>query len=96
MTRTRYLTKNGDMDFKQKNSPSKTSKDYIPWYEYPNRKTASDKVVFGHWSTLGLIDYPNAYCLDTGCLWGGSLTAMSLDGEHEYISVDSPLYVSPF
>jgi len=55
-------------------------KGHLPWYDVPGRKTSENKIVFGHWSTLfGQTSHPNVYALDTGCLWGGRLTAMQLD-----------------
>jgi len=51
----------------------------MPWFEVPNRKTQDAKIIFGHWSTLGLLKKKNVVSLDTGCVWGGQLTAISLD-----------------
>lgn len=96
LTRTRFLNPDGSMDFKQKWSPSETPKEYIPWFEYPGRKTADTKIVFGHWSTLGSTSWPNIFPLDTGCLWGGKLTALRLNKHPMYLSVKAPLYVKPW
>jgi len=51
----------------------------LPWYEAPNRQTVQDRLIFGHWSALGLRLDSNVLALDTGCLWGGSLTAVRLE-----------------
>jgi bis(5'-nucleosyl)-tetraphosphatase (symmetrical) len=51
----------------------------LPWFEAPGRRSATARVIMGHWSTLGLIDRPDLLALDTGCVWGGALTAVSLD-----------------
>lgn len=91
LTRTRFLTANGEMDYDAKLSPAETSSELIPWFKYPDRKTAEDKVTFGHWSTLGLIEWPNIYPLDTGCLWGGALTARNLENPEEIFQV-KPFY----
>lgn len=96
LTRTRYLTANGDMDFKAKLNPEETDSSLIPWYMYPGRKTADIPVVFGHWSTLGIVNYPNVYSLDTGCLWGGSLTARSLTIPSKIFTEKSLEGVSPW
>ncbi len=95
-TRTRYLKADGEMDYGAKLSIEQTSPDLIPWYKFPGRKTKDVPVLFGHWSTLGLISYPNVYPLDTGCLWGGSLTARPLSSPEKTISIKAPLHVKPW
>jgi bis(5'-nucleosyl)-tetraphosphatase (symmetrical) len=50
-----------------------------PWFETPNRKTKSIPIVFGHWSTLGLLNHQGVIGIDTGCVWGGTLTAIDLN-----------------
>ena len=67
---------------------------YLPWFDVPGRKTEDVTVVFGHWSTLGLTMHPNLISLDTGCLWGGKLTAVCLEGR-SVIQVDCPQYQRP-
>lgn len=96
LTRTRFLTQSGEMDYDAKLSPAETSPQLIPWFKFPNRKTAQDKITFGHWSTLGLVEWPNIYPLDTGCLWGGALTARNLENPKEIFQVKAPLYAAPF
>ena len=49
---------------------------YMPWFEVPNRQTAEVMVAFGHWSTAGGLWRSNVVCLDTGCVWGRSLSAL--------------------
>lgn len=78
-TRLRYCTKKGDLALKEKGSPEKQNKKFIPWFEMPDRKTQNDTILFGHWSTLGLSNRNNTWSLDTGCLWGGQLTALRLE-----------------
>lgn len=95
LTRTRYLNPDGTMEFKSKLGPRDTDPNLIPWFEYPDRKTADVKIVFGHWSTLGPVDYPNVYPTDTGCLWGGQLSALKLSKKMKYTRVECPLYLSP-
>ena len=51
---------------------------YLPWFDMPNRASREATVVCGHWSALGLQIKDNLIALDTGCLWGGSLTAFAL------------------
>lgn len=67
----------------------------VPWYDDPARVPIEQNIVFGHWSTLGLFERDDLVCLDTGCVWGGSLTALNLDGSRERFSVDSPGYLRP-
>jgi len=53
----------------------------MPWFDVPNRESSDATIVFGHWSALGLQHRNNVYALDTGCLWGGHLTAMQLESK---------------
>ncbi len=85
-TRIRYLDKNGKLDIKENGAPGTQPKSLTPWYAIPERKTKKDKIIFGHWSTVHLgnennFKQYNVYPLDTGCLWGGELTAMRLQDE---------------
>jgi bis(5'-nucleosyl)-tetraphosphatase (symmetrical) len=76
LTRLRMCDPKGHMMLSVKSSPKGRSDGLIPWFDMPERGTADTTVVFGHWSTLGLMIRPNVICLDTGCIWGGHLTAM--------------------
>jgi len=89
LTRIRFRTNSGRLDFDEKLSPKYASKKLKPWFAAPNRKTADTRVVFGHWSTLGLMDKPGLLALDTGCAWGGALTAVRLDGPGVLIEIPS-------
>lgn len=86
-TRLRFCTSKGVMEFESKEGMGDAPKGYMPWFNVPNRKTQDAKVVFGHWSTLGLLKKKNVVGLDTGCVWGGQLTAMSLGKKPEFIQV---------
>lgn len=79
MTRMRYLDTSGALDFDIKCSPGKQPPGFQPWYKIDGRRKQSWRVFYGHWSTLGLHSENNAICLDTGCLWGGKLTAARID-----------------
>jgi bis(5'-nucleosyl)-tetraphosphatase (symmetrical) len=81
LTRIRYCTADGDLDFECKGPPGSQPAHLIPWYEVANRRSAAEKIIVGHWSTLGRLEKNNVFALDTGCVWGGQLTAMRLDGE---------------
>jgi bis(5'-nucleosyl)-tetraphosphatase (symmetrical) len=79
LTRMRMITKKGALNFSHNGSPWRARKNLQPWYLAENRATADTRVVFGHWSQLGLIVLPNLISLDTGCVWGRELTAVRLD-----------------
>lgn len=66
------------MDFAFKGELSELPAGLLPWFDMPNRMTRDTTIVFGHWSALGLQQRENLYALDTGCLWGGELTALNL------------------
>ncbi len=78
LTRMRLCTPNGHMEFATKVTPGAWPPGLVPWFDVPNRATRDVTTVFGHWSTLGLLQRPDVICLDTGCVWGGSLTALRL------------------
>ena len=81
LTRIRYVDPYGHLDFEHSGSPGTQPGSIRPWFEVPDRPTRSLRVVFGHWSTLGLQPDPNIVAIDTGCVWGGRLTAARLDPE---------------
>jgi len=79
LTRMRICTADGRMEFKFKGEVADIPEGYIPWFKVHDRASSDMTVVFGHWSALGLIVQQNVIALDTGCLWGGSLTAIRLE-----------------
>ena len=81
MTRLRLCTAEGEMEFTHKGDPRNLPRGYLPWYEVPERRSRADKIIFGHWSALGLRLDSNVLALDTGCLWGGQLTAVRLEDQ---------------
>lgn len=93
LTRLRFCTAGGALRLTEKGAPGSCSH-LIPWFEHPARKSREARILFGHWSTLGLHKAHNTICLDTGCLWGGSLTAMRVDGDPTFCSVENPPGVS--
>ncbi|QTN29843.1 symmetrical bis(5'-nucleosyl)-tetraphosphatase [Rhodoferax sp. AJA081-3] len=76
LTRLRFCTAEGAMEFDSKGRCRGAPQGYMPWFEVPNRQTAQISVAFGHWSTLGWLDRHDVLSLDTGCVWGGSLSAL--------------------
>lgn len=79
LTRMRMLTNQGHLNLLHSGSPVPVRKKFVPWFDYENRATADTRIVFGHWSALGLIVLPKLLSLDTGCVWGRQLTAVRLD-----------------
>ncbi len=79
LTRLRYCTAEGRVNLKLKGAPQETSAPWAPWFSHTERRSADTRVIFGHWSTLGLIRRKKLLALDTGCVWGGALTAVDLD-----------------
>ncbi len=77
LTRLRYCRADGSIDLKMKAAPAATGK-WRPWFEH-SRQLQDRRVIFGHWSTLGLLQRTDLLALDTGCVWGGALTAVNLD-----------------
>jgi bis(5'-nucleosyl)-tetraphosphatase (symmetrical) len=88
-TRMRYCSAEGHLDLDAKGKPDKQNdKTLYPWFRVPGRRSAGTRILFGHWSALGLVRENNITSLDTGCVWGGSLTAMRLDTpDPRFISV---------
>jgi bis(5'-nucleosyl)-tetraphosphatase (symmetrical) len=80
LTRIRFCSVEGTLDFKTKEGAGAAPAGLMPWFEAPGRQTAGQPIAFGHWSTLGLINHPTLLALDTGCVWGGALTAVRVDG----------------
>ena len=79
LTRMRVVDGEGRLDLKRKGSVADTPRGWFPWFDAPGRHSAEARVVIGHWSTLGLVLRDDLIALDTGCVWGGALTAVSLD-----------------
>lgn len=97
LTRLRFCTPEGEMEFSSTEGANAAPTGYMPWFEVPARRTAKATVAFGHWSTLGHIDRPNVLALDTGCVWGGCLSALRISAsplgqalERELIQVKCP------
>lgn len=94
LTRMRYCDKQGKPAFNEKGAPGSQAKNLYPWYEIPNRTSRQETIIFGHWSTLpsaGVSGINNTYAIDSGCVWGGKLTAMRIDIEpFEYNHLNCP------
>ncbi len=79
MTRLRFCDADGRMEFRLKGQPNQAPAGCMPWFQVPNRLSQGFPIVFGHWSALGLRMDSDTIALDTGCLWGGKLTALRLE-----------------
>ena len=84
MTRMRYCDADGRLDLHFKGAPDSQPPNLMPWFQVPGRGSEGVPIVFGHWSTLGKVYWPESrvYGLDTGCIWGGRLTSLCLDDGH--------------
>lgn len=89
LTRMRLCRPDGGIDFKIKEGLDAAPPGYLPWFDMPDRKTADVTCIFGHWASLGLTLRPNLIGLDTGCVWGGKLTAIRLE-DRALFQVDCP------
>jgi bis(5'-nucleosyl)-tetraphosphatase (symmetrical) len=94
-TRIRFCYADGRLDFAH-NGPIGSQPAYLfPWFYAPGRKNADMRIIFGHWSTLGYFQGPNCFAIDTGCLWGGQLTALKLIEPVERFSIDCAGFQKP-
>ena len=88
LTRIRYCTRNGELNFDEKQVPGKQAEGLLPWFDLPGRVMTS-RIAFGHWSTLGLMQRQGLLAVDTGCVWGGKLTAVRIDSEAPPVQIAS-------
>ncbi len=95
MTRMRFCTPEGIMELKTKGELANAPAGHLPWFDAPNRKSADAVLVTGHWSALGLKITPNLLALDSGCLWGGHLTALRLEDRRLFQVDCSPTEARP-
>lgn len=89
-TRMRFCDSHGRLDLLAKSGPRNPPAGFRPWFDYLHPDWRDWTLVFGHWSMLGLFQNPTVLCLDTGCVWGGSLSALVIepDGERRIVAVD--------
>ncbi|HKT72483.1 MAG TPA: symmetrical bis(5'-nucleosyl)-tetraphosphatase [Steroidobacteraceae bacterium] len=97
LTRLRVCTADGKVDLKVKGKPQAASSGspYRAWFDHEGRRTAGTRMVFGHWSALGFVQRHNIVGLDSGCVWGGALTALDLDSDRAPVSVACNGYQIP-
>ncbi|MEN9867033.1 MAG: hypothetical protein RL748_2623 [Pseudomonadota bacterium] len=94
LTRLRFCDQQGVMEFASKEGAGGAPQGFVPWFDVRGRKTQDTTVVFGHWSTLGLLLRDNLIALDSGCVWGGKLSAVRLD-DRKLVEVSCPEYQKP-
>jgi bis(5'-nucleosyl)-tetraphosphatase (symmetrical) len=87
LTRLRLCTADGRVDVSAKGRPPAQPSPLRPWFEFKQRATREARVVFGHWSALGLVQRDGVVGLDSGCVWGGELSGLDLDSKHSPVSV---------
>ena len=78
-TRLRFCSADGTMEFSEKRGADHAPDGFAPWFAHPSRRSAGTMIYCGHWSTLELMLAPNVAMLDSGCVWGGTLTAIRID-----------------
>lgn len=95
-TRMRYCESDGKLNLKDKGPIGSQRTGSLPWFDMPQRKTRKQRILFGHWSTVGRLNRQDVYALDTGCIWGGDLSALQLDKETpRYLSIACPEFRHP-
>jgi bis(5'-nucleosyl)-tetraphosphatase (symmetrical) len=87
LTRLRFCDAQGVMEFATKDGAAQAPAGYMPWFDVPQRASAGEPVAFGHWSTLGLLHRSDLLSLDTGCVWGGHLTAARLHHDPQVVDI---------
>lgn len=96
-TRLRYCHNDGRLALKFKGPPDERPKGQTTWFDMPDRQTQQDKIIFGHWSTLGVGQYGNVFSLDSGAVWGEKLTAVRIDkAPYEWFQIEADPNGLPF
>jgi bis(5'-nucleosyl)-tetraphosphatase (symmetrical) len=97
LTRIRFVDEGGTMEFASKDAGASPPPGHTAWFDAPGRLTRGVPIAFGHWSTLGLVQRPDLLALDTGCVWGGKLSAARVDGGRcEIVQVNCEQAQKPF
>lgn len=96
-TRLRYCDTDGCLRIREKSLPGTQPDGVVPWFQVRGRRTAGDRIVIGHWSALGYYAGENVWAIDSGCLWGGHLTAIRVRRRKpiEVFTEDCPGHLQP-
>ena len=94
-TRMRFCHGDGTVDLKAKGAPGEQPEGLHPWFDVPGRKSAEVRVICGHWSTLGFRRRRDLLALDSGCVWGGALTAVDLDAQEPPVQLSCKSHQEP-
>ncbi len=86
-TRLRFCDEQGRLELNEKGAPGNQPEGYRPWFELRDHQSDHQQILFGHWSTLKMRLPGNVHALDTGCVWGGRLSALRIDGEPQWTDV---------
>ncbi len=95
LTRLRMCSVDGRVDLKVKGPPGEARGELRPWFEVPHRASGNARIIFGHWSALGYVNAHGVVGLDTGCVWGGALTAFNLERDAEPVSLPCTQHREP-
>ena len=97
LTRLRYCTPDGTLALKEKRPLANRPPGLLPWFQCPDRQSRDARIIFGHWSALGYWDQDNVWGIDSGCLWGGHLTALRVRKSKPAIPLHLPCagYLTP-
>lgn len=94
-SRIRFVDRyTGELDFDQKEGLEGVPERLVPWFEFTDRRSENVPICFGHWSMLGLKNETTLMSIDTGCLWGGALTALNIE-TRKVVQVSCPMWADP-
>ncbi|MBL1259147.1 MAG: symmetrical bis(5'-nucleosyl)-tetraphosphatase [Thiotrichaceae bacterium] len=94
-TRLRFCDEQGRLELKEKGAPGSQPAGYQPWFDLRANQRDQQQILFGHWSTLGMRQPGNVHGLDTGCVWGGTLSALRIDVEPQWTNVSCSMICNP-
>ena len=95
LTRLRFCDSNGKIISSASGPPGSQKAPYKPWFKHKNRQTRDITIVFGHWAALGLRVKKRTICLDSGCVWGGRMSAIRLE-DRQLFQVPGKYHKNPF
>lgn len=82
----RFCSPEGRLEFKSKEGLDSAPAGFAPWFSHEHRLTRNVRILFGHWAALkGRCAAPNVEALDSGCVWGGDMTLLDVDGNRRHL-----------